>query len=297
MAATMHDLLTILVERGGLRPAHHDGHVSTDSSARHARPSHPVRAAHASGHPAPRVQRAQRAAEAEVRRGQRAGPVLRHPGTGPVSLQHLSSARSRRVRHPADPDEDQGVRGAEPCRRSSSRLAERPKGLILVTGPTGSGKSTTLAAMVDKINSERSEHIVTIEDPIEFVHQHKKCLVNQREVFSDTPVVQERAQVHPATGPRRGAGRRDARPGDHRGRPHDRGDRPSHARDTPHQLVRPDHEPHHRRVPDQPARPGASSALARAGRRLLPAAHPDERRARPRRWPWRSWWRRPPSGT
>ena len=66
------------------------------------------------------------------------------------------------------------------------QLAERPKGLILVTGPTGSGKSTTLAAMVDKINSERSEHIVTIEDPIEFVHQHKKCLVNQREVFSDT---------------------------------------------------------------------------------------------------------------
>src|SRR5713101_2671270 len=66
------------------------------------------------------------------------------------------------------------------------QLADRPKGLILVTGPTGSGKSTTLAAMVDKINNERSEHIVTIEDPIEFVHQHKKCLVNQREVFSDT---------------------------------------------------------------------------------------------------------------
>jgi twitching motility protein PilT len=66
------------------------------------------------------------------------------------------------------------------------QLAERPKGLILVTGPTGSGKSTTLAAMIDKINSERHDHIMTIEDPIEFVHQHKKCLVNQREVFSDT---------------------------------------------------------------------------------------------------------------
>jgi twitching motility protein PilT len=66
------------------------------------------------------------------------------------------------------------------------QLADRPKGLILVTGPTGSGKSTTLAAMIDKVNSERSDHIVTIEDPIEFVHQHKKCLVNQREVFSDT---------------------------------------------------------------------------------------------------------------
>ena len=66
------------------------------------------------------------------------------------------------------------------------QLADRPKGLVLVTGPTGSGKSTTLAAMVDKINNERTEHIMTIEDPIEFVHHHKKCLVNQREVFSDT---------------------------------------------------------------------------------------------------------------
>ena len=57
---------------------------------------------------------------------------------------------------------------------------------MLVTGPTGSGKSTTLAAMIDKINSERHDHILTIEDPIEYIHQHKNCLVNQREVHSDT---------------------------------------------------------------------------------------------------------------
>lgn len=65
-------------------------------------------------------------------------------------------------------------------------LCEKPKGLILVTGPTGSGKSTTLATMIDKINSERHEHIVTIEDPIEFIHPHKRCIVNQREIHSDT---------------------------------------------------------------------------------------------------------------
>jgi twitching motility protein PilT len=65
-------------------------------------------------------------------------------------------------------------------------LARRNKGLVLVTGPTGSGKSTTLAAMVDQINSERQEHILTIEDPIEFVHRHKGCLVNQREIGPNT---------------------------------------------------------------------------------------------------------------
>jgi twitching motility protein PilT len=67
-----------------------------------------------------------------------------------------------------------------------ANLAERPRGLVLVTGPTGSGKSTSLAAMIDKINDERNEHILTIEDPIEYIHQHKGCLVNQREVHSDT---------------------------------------------------------------------------------------------------------------
>jgi twitching motility protein PilT len=65
-------------------------------------------------------------------------------------------------------------------------LAERPRGLVLVTGPTGSGKSTTLASMIDKINTERREHILTIEDPIEYIHPHKGCIVNQREVHSDT---------------------------------------------------------------------------------------------------------------
>src|SRR5436190_821696 len=67
-----------------------------------------------------------------------------------------------------------------------AKLSERPRGLVLVTGPTGSGKSTTLAAMIDKINAERHGHILTVEDPIEYLHPHKNCLVNQREVHSDT---------------------------------------------------------------------------------------------------------------
>jgi twitching motility protein PilT len=67
-----------------------------------------------------------------------------------------------------------------------AKLAEKPRGLILVTGPTGSGKSTTLAAVIDKINKERKGHIITVEDPIEFIHRHQSCIVNQREVGTDT---------------------------------------------------------------------------------------------------------------
>ena len=67
-----------------------------------------------------------------------------------------------------------------------ARMAEKPRGLVLVTGPTGSGKSTTLAAMIDKINKELKGHIITVEDPIEFIHRHQGCIVNQREVGTDT---------------------------------------------------------------------------------------------------------------
>src|SRR5437773_2493139 len=67
-----------------------------------------------------------------------------------------------------------------------AKLAEKPRGLVLVTGPTGSGKSTTLAAMIDKINKELKGHIITVEDPIEFIHRHQACIVNQREIGTDT---------------------------------------------------------------------------------------------------------------
>jgi twitching motility protein PilT len=67
-----------------------------------------------------------------------------------------------------------------------STLAHKPRGLVLVTGPTGSGKTTTLAALLDKVNNERSVHIITIEDPIEYLHTHKKAMINQRELHADT---------------------------------------------------------------------------------------------------------------
>ena len=67
-----------------------------------------------------------------------------------------------------------------------AKMSEKPRGLVLVTGPTGSGKSTTLAAIIDKINKERKGHIITVEDPIEFIHRHHSCIINQREVGTDT---------------------------------------------------------------------------------------------------------------
>ena len=70
-------------------------------------------------------------------------------------------------------------------------FGEKPRGLVLVTGPTGSGKSTTLAALIDRINRTRAEHILTIEDPIEFLHQHRRCMVNQREIGEDATTFAE----------------------------------------------------------------------------------------------------------
>lgn len=92
------------------------------------------------------------------------------------------------------------------------KLCDKPRGLILVTGPTGSGKSTTLAAMLDKINRDRHEHIITVEDPIEYLHAHKGCIVNQREVHSDTHSFANAPVSCASPGPGCGAHRRNARP-------------------------------------------------------------------------------------
>ena len=157
-----------------------------------------------------------------------------------------------------------------------AKLSERPRGLVLVTGPTGSGKSTTLAAMLDKINAERHDHILTIEDPIEYIHQHKNCLVNQREVHSDTESFTNalRAALREDPDIVLIGEMRDLETVEAALKIAETG--PLDVRHAAHQLGGADHQPHHRHLPGEPA--GADPHAAVAGARgivcqaLLPRA-------------------------
>ncbi len=171
-----------------------------------------------------------------------------------------------------------------------AQLAEKPRGLVLVTGPTGSGKSTTLAAMIDKINRERKGHIITVEDPIEFIHRHQGCIVNQREVGTDTKSFQNALKYALREDPDVHAHRRNARPGDDPGRADDRRDRPPRVCDAAHELGGRGRESHHRRVPDRTSsrRCGRSSrSCSRGSSRRRCCAQGQGTRAR--RWRRRSW--------
>ena len=163
---------------------------------------------------------------------------------------------------------------------SLHQLAEKPRGLVLVTGPTGSGKSTTLASVIDEINRTRHDHILTVEDPIEFLHRHKGCIVNQREIGVDATSFAEGAARRVAPGPRRDPRRRDARPRDDRDRD-DRGrDRPPRVRHAAHAERAGNDRPHHRRLPARAAGAGARADRRHAPGRHHPGAAADRRRAR-----------------
>src|SRR5438876_101937 len=184
MAVTLHQLLKTMVERGGS-----DLHVTTNSP--------------------PQIRIDGKLVPLDI-------PPMTAPETKQLAYSVLTDAQKHRFEEDLELDLSFGIKGLARFRANIfnqrgataavyrqipyeilgfkelglpmvvEEICNKPRGLVLVTGPTGSGKSTTLAAMIDKINRERHEHIITVEDPIEFVHEHKGCLVNQREVFADT---------------------------------------------------------------------------------------------------------------
>ena len=111
------------------------------------------------------------------------------PGVGRFRVNVFHAAGNGRRRPAVDPARDPARSTRWGFPRRSARSREMRRGLVLVTGPTGSGKSTTLASLVDIINRTKPLHIITVEDPIEFLHNHKRAIVNQREVGEDTNVV------------------------------------------------------------------------------------------------------------
>ncbi len=184
MPVTLHQLLKTMVERGGS-----DLHITTNS--------------------APQIRIDGQLVPLDI-------PPLTAPETKQLAYSVLTDAQKHRFEENLELDLSFGIKGLARFRANIfnqrgataavyrqipyeilgfrelglppvvEEISNKPRGLVLVTGPTGSGKSTTLAAMIDKINRERHEHIITIEDPVEFLHTHKSCIVNQRELHADT---------------------------------------------------------------------------------------------------------------
>ena len=294
--ATLPELLKTMVEMDGS-----DLHIATASPPQVRVHGHltrlPMPDLDAVRHQAARLQRADRLAEEALRRNDGARLLVRHQGDlarfrcNVFNQRGAVGAVYRLIPRRSEPS------ASSACRRCSPTWPIGRAVWCSITGPTGSGKSTTLAAMIDKINSERHEHILTIEDPIEYIHQHKNCLVNQREVHSDTNSFANALARRAARGSRHRPDRRDARPGDGRVGAEDRRDRPPDVRHAAHQLGGADDQPHHRRLSVGPAGADSHPAVAGARRHRLSGAAAEGRRQGPRRARSRSWCRRRRSGT
>ena len=212
-----------------------------------------------------------------VPRRERGRLLLLGRGPRPLPRQRVPPARLDLGRHARHPGHDQVRRRARAARRRRPSWPSEERGIILLTGTTGSGKSTTLAAMIDHMNRTMHKHIVTIEDPIEFLHRDRNSIINQREVGAGHGVLQARAAPRAAPGPGRDPGRRDARRGDGAHRAVRGRDRPPRALHAAHGRRAGDRQPHHRLLPAPSAAAGARDDRRHAEGHRLPAP----RRARP----------------
>ena len=164
------------------------------------------------------------------------------------------------------------------------KIAGEERGLVLVTGTTGSGKSTTLAAMIDHINRTRTAHVMTVEDPIEFLHRDQLSLINQREVVGRHPFLRPGAAQRAAAGSRRHPGRRDARLRDDRDGAAGGRNRPPRLLDAAHPRRHRNDQPHHRGLSAASAEAGPPAAGQRAeGRHLAAPDSPPRRHGAARR--------------
>ena len=222
---------------------------------------------------------------------------LLDPRPGPLPRQRLLPARLARRRLPPDPARDAGARQTSGCPSTLEDFTKKPRGFVLVTGPTGSGKSTTLAAMLDLINDTRHEHIMTIEDPIEFLHRHKKCIVNQRELGGDAKsfALALKAALRQDPDVILVGEMRDL----------ETISTALTAAETGHLVFATLHtqdtaqtdRPHRRRVPARAAAPGARAAVGGPPGHRHPAAAAHGPTARAARWPPRCWCPRPRCAT
>ena len=199
-------------------------------------------------------------------------------------FQQRGTIGMRAPRHPGDGQDASTSSSLPPVLK---KIAEEERGLVLVTGTTGSGKSTTLAGMIDHINKTRTSHIITIEDPIEYLHRDNQCDHQPARDRRRHAVVRLRAAQRAAPGPGRHPGRRNARHGNDRDRAARRRDRPPGVLDAAHARRDRNHQPHHLGLPAAPAEadpPAAGHRCCKAAvaQRLMPARRRPGPRARRR---------------